>query len=559
MSTSNELIEREIGRFLDSDLAEALCIRGRWGVGKTYSWKLFLAKAAAAKRINLGRYSYVSLFGVNSLDELKYAIFENTVPRDKLAAPANFETFKDLIDSLEGWSRKGAWLARLIPGVQSVFGAAVPGVFLSVRNQIICIDDLERKGSKLEVGDVLGLISFLKEQRNCKVVLLLNDEALPKEGKEEFQKYFEKVIDESVEFSPSPKECAEIAIRGASNFDQQLRKNCEGLGIRNIRIIKKIERIASLLTPLLSGFEPELIENANKAVTLLAWMTYAKDDAPSKEFILHKLRLSYFGSGEKELNDQERKWNSLLRTYEFSHADEFDLALLEGIERGFFDDAQIKAEASKVNARIVAGKAGQTLEKAWAPYHASLDDNVAEVIDSVYNGNIKNIKYITPGNLDAAVRLLKDLGAEDKAQRLLQSFLAERKGEDKLFDLEKNPFGGDIRDPKIIEEFKRLSETRSTLPTPLEALKRIGSGGWGSSDTKALAALSADEFFKFFKSLRNDDLYTAIMGMVNFGSISNLSASDQEIWKAAEVALKRIAAESPLNRRRLGRYGIKVD
>jgi hypothetical protein len=554
---SSELIEREIGRFLDSDLPESLCIRGKWGVGKTYSWKLFLAKAAAANKIRLSRYSYVSLFGINSLDELKYAIFENTVPRENIAASANFETFKDLIDSLEGWGRKGVWLAKLIPGAQSIFGAATPGIFLSVRNQIICVDDLERKGSKLEISDVLGLISFLKEQRNCKVVLLLNDEALPKEGREDFLKYFEKVIDESVEYLPSPKECAQIAINGTSKFDEQLRNNCESLGIRNIRIIKKIERIARLLMPLLKEFEPELIEAANKSVSLLGWITYAKDDAPSKEFIIHKLRSAYFGSGEKELNDSEKKWNLLLRNYGFSHADEFDVAILQGIERGFFDDDQIKAEALKVNATIAAGKAGQTLEKAWAPYHASIDNNTEEVINSVYQGSIENVKYLNPGNLDSAIRLLRDLDAEEKADKLLDLFLAERRNDRDVFDLERYPFSGDIKDKKLNDEFKKRATSQAVTKAPLDALKQIASGGWSATDTNALAALSTDDFYSFFKSLRGDDLYTAVMSVVNFGSISNLSPRDQATWKSAEAALKKIAGESPLNRRRMRRYGIE--
>ena len=49
--------------------------------------------------------------------------------------------------------------------------------------QLICIDDLDRKGEKLRVEDVLGLVSFLREERKCKVALLLNEEQL--QGKDE--------------------------------------------------------------------------------------------------------------------------------------------------------------------------------------------------------------------------------------------------------------------------------------------------------------------------------------------------------------------------------------
>jgi hypothetical protein len=48
--------------------------------------------------------------------------------------------------------------------------------FASIRDQIVCIDDIERKGKDLRTMDVLGLVSLLPEHRLCKVVLILNDE-----------------------------------------------------------------------------------------------------------------------------------------------------------------------------------------------------------------------------------------------------------------------------------------------------------------------------------------------------------------------------------------------
>jgi hypothetical protein len=71
------LVQEEFGKFVARDGAEVLCIKGRWGVGKTYAWGNALEQAQKANTIKLPRYSYVSLFGVNSLDELKFAIFEN--------------------------------------------------------------------------------------------------------------------------------------------------------------------------------------------------------------------------------------------------------------------------------------------------------------------------------------------------------------------------------------------------------------------------------------------------------------------------------------------------
>jgi hypothetical protein len=43
---------------------------------------------------------------------------------------------------------------------------------------IVCFDDFERLSSSMELEEVLGLISELKEQKNCSVVMILNEDEL---------------------------------------------------------------------------------------------------------------------------------------------------------------------------------------------------------------------------------------------------------------------------------------------------------------------------------------------------------------------------------------------
>jgi hypothetical protein len=80
---------------------------------------------------------------------------------------------------------------------------------------------------------------------------------------------------------------------------------------------------------------------------------------------------------------------------------------------------------------------------------------------------------------------------------------------------------------------------------------------WGADDIDTLAALSEDQFCAFFKSLRGDDLNTAVTGIVQFSRISNLGEKDRAICEVA--ALSRIGKESALNRRRVQKFGIKLD
>src|SRR5690349_6724256 len=75
--TTTAVVQAEIARFLQSKEPEVIAISGDWGVGKTYTWNAGLAEVRAKKSYGLGRYSYVSLFGIGSLESLKLAVFEN--------------------------------------------------------------------------------------------------------------------------------------------------------------------------------------------------------------------------------------------------------------------------------------------------------------------------------------------------------------------------------------------------------------------------------------------------------------------------------------------------
>lgn len=52
-----ELVEREIRRFLSTPEPEVICIKGRWGVGKTFAWNRYLTDLRKHRKIALKRYA----------------------------------------------------------------------------------------------------------------------------------------------------------------------------------------------------------------------------------------------------------------------------------------------------------------------------------------------------------------------------------------------------------------------------------------------------------------------------------------------------------------------
>lgn len=184
----------------------AIAINGKWGVGKSYFWKNemtpFLKKELDITPI------YTSVFGKRDENEI----------------------IKDLVSQFLTIENKDADSIRnFIEGTFKLFGknTDMDLVFKffkkeHMKNTIVCIDDFERLSDKIPVQDVLGLISELKENKECSVVVIYNEDELFKndnfnqennKNKSEttkekiiFEKYKEKIFDFQIKFAPPPKE-----------------------------------------------------------------------------------------------------------------------------------------------------------------------------------------------------------------------------------------------------------------------------------------------------------------------------------------------------------------
>lgn len=557
---SIKLVESEIRRFIAAREPEVICLTGRWGVGKTFAWNRYLRDACTNNGVGLKRYSYVSLFGVNSLDEARYAVFENSVTSSGIGIEPSLETLRsNAKDVLERLGKRVFGFLNLTPLTRDYVGGLGPVWFSSVKETLICIDDVERRGQDLSVRDVLGLVSNLKERKACRVVLILNDEALEEE-KEDFQRYFEKVVDACLVFAPSAEDCARIALVSNSRIGRLLAQRCVALGISNIRLIKKIERCVQTVEPLLAEFDEQVLNQAVQSLALLGWSKYEPDSAPSLAFLKTGRAAGLFRVKREELaGEKEASWNALLDAYGWSAMDEFDLVLLDGILNGFFDQSLIAKHGSQLNDNIEAAKRGNSLSNAWKMYHDSFAANEDQVVNSVYESCITNVQYITPVNLNGAVQLLKGLGRPQLATEVIKHYVVSRGKEREIFDLAHYPFTNHIDDPDVVKAFEDKCATIKDERDPTAILLSISKQrGWNPEDIEILTNLSIDRYYEIFKNNEADDLATVIDSCLLFDRISNASAAMAEIPKRAKEALRIIGRESRLNAMRVRKYGIEV-
>lgn len=541
-------------------LQKSWLLREAGGVGKTYSWNKYLVEAKNADRVSLNKYSYVSLFGLNSLEAFKQAIFENVINRELIGTEANVETFIQNTSSLLKAKGRKAFSLFKDSSLLKDFAPLIESLsFLSLSQTLICIDDLERKGLSLEIKDILGLVSLLKEQKNCKVIILLND---GEEGLEDYLKFGEKVVDTELTFAPTAEECASIAYDKDDYEFITLKELTQKLGVRNIRELKKIERLVELAKPLLEEFEQEIKYQAVQSLALFSWCHHCSgsdEDIPSLEFVVNS-GYSNLGIGDDNKEDEDKnKWKSTIQDYGYLLTDDFDLVLAEAVKTGYFVEEDIKREATKKNEEIVASKSEGSFSEAWRLYHDSFDSNSDEVIDGLYDSFKKNVKHISITNLNGTVKLFRELGKDDKASEIIDIYIQERKEEKELFNIDENDFFGDVSDSEIVQKFDEIYKSSVITENAVQVLRRIaGKRGWGQSDEVVLANTSVDEYYDLFKSEKGRHLSSYINACLQFGKFSNSSEQQNQIANRATKALQRIASESEINRRRVRRFGIEL-
>ena len=346
---SLSLIDAEIRRFLSTPTPEVLCIKGKWGVGKTYGWRKFLEGAKHSGELALGRYSYVSLFGLNSLDDLRYAVFESTVSGENIGASPDATSFSQLVEKGGDFARRMRPAAEAFSAFfnrKGVSDVLFKSAFLAVRRQLVCLDDLERAGAGLDARDVLGLVSLLKEERACKVVLLLNDKE--HDQKEEFDRQLEKVADVTLVFDLTSEEAVSIALTGTDSATLLLKKRVVELGITNIRVIKKMERLASRLVKILDGLDDAVLERAVTTLALASWAVQQPSEAPSIDFLRTYNRIAVaMRAGREEVGADIRTFRAKIEGYPFNGPETFDHLIMDGAIAGFFkaDDVRLNGEA----------------------------------------------------------------------------------------------------------------------------------------------------------------------------------------------------------------------
>lgn len=553
---SLKTIREQVLNFLSQSSPSVMAIKGEWGVGKTYGWEALLLEAQKEKMLSAKRYSYVSLFGISSLDKLKYTIFENSIPKDSIGTEPSLESLRTNTFGMLEVLGRGSWSKlKEMPFIKSAAPAVEAFSFMSISDALICIDDLERKGAGLDLKDVLGLVSLLKEKKKCKVILLLNAGT---EATDDYETYKEKVIDIELDFSPTPEESAAIAYDNRQPYHKELSEFTVSLGIKNIRVLTKIGKYIELAIGCFDGTEPELKTQLLQTTALFSWAYYCSrhdEDIPSLDFIESVDSIYYVDS--EHLSDKEKLWKNIILGYSFTKVDILDREIAKLVKQGYLDREKFEVAMSDVNQQVINNKKNNSYMSAWNSFHNSFSDNQQLVTQQLLETFILNIYQVTPGDLDSLVNVFRTLDENDKASSVIDEFISKRRGDVELFNPDNFDFNRKLEDEEIIDRFREIYINEKPKRTIKEVLERIsGQNGWSDEDVEILSCSTEDEFYIYFKALNGPNLTSHVSTCLKFGGFSNGSEKMELIAAKAKSALHKIASESKLNEMRIRKFGM---
>lgn len=505
---------------------------------------------------NYSTYSYVSLFGLQSPQDIWKSIFLN--------AESNKEA---------NWWRKSTKSVEqnsATPTLAKIAGKYVKGVsgldladiaHISIKNHLICFDDIERKSDSLKVNELFGIACHLKEEKSCKVVLILNDEQLLGEHREEFEHRFEKAIDRHIRFTPTAEESFAIVEQSAGNTDidfAYFKQCCTSLDINNIRIIKQVFQSIQSVWNLFESYPAPIKQVVIHSLTLFYWCKYG-DNSPPIEYVRDRHAIQFLRQNTEKTEEQQ-KWDLLLSSYRFHSFDELDVLLLRFLENGYPDANSIKEQAKIIHRRIQNSEKIKRFEDAWARYRNSFANDDEKVLDEIYTAALDSLDAYSLMNLSSAVAFLREFGRESQADNLITAYLNHHANSESVVDFHNYSFRNEVRDAGLIaaiqDHIHKRTESRDPYKVLLDITQRHG---WSEDDLEVLYPLDADDFYHLLKQNPGEELSAIVKQIFSIANHQENHPKLQAMKANAIAALKKIAADSPMNRSRVARYGIMIE
>ena len=372
--TTNTIQDRLI-ELLNSTQSFGIALNGKWGVGKTFFWNQLIEEKFSAKKT-----AYISLFGVETIQQIKNDLLLQIYTQNGFV--------KKIKDKVGSFKLYGMDISLALSWFEKK----------DFENVIVCFDDFERISDKLKLKDVLGLISELKEQKKCTVVLILNKDEL---REDDLSKYKDKIVDYDFNYEPTVAESFSLIKDNLKSFKAYPLEYFQKYKINNIRIMKRVINALNdyaYFEESLKDFkdiEKELVENILEISTINALKLSVDFEKLSKYSMQN-----YLDKKNKEKNED---YDQLLKYINFGYSGYFYMSditynVVDYIKNSIVDKDSLQ---QSINERIKKQKYSSIEEQIRKCTHKARYD-----LNYPYNQYTEDLSAILESNKETLTEII---------------------------------------------------------------------------------------------------------------------------------------------------------
>lgn len=531
-------------------LPAVVSISGAWGSGKTFWWKDYSAQKS--------RHLYVSLFGLNSIEELENrvigAAWGVAEKDDQKRIASGLKSIGDLA-KVAADAFKDVPGAGILGALNGYVGTAVRDAALArLKGCVIALDDIERRSAALTLQQVLGFISQLREVRKASVVVILNEMRLKNEDPELLREFREKVMDCDFQFAISPSTAARVGLSEHPWAIKAAAEIGEAIALRNIRVYQRASTVLSRLQLDVSDMPPRVQDRLANSVVSLCWahFEHEPDVIPTVDQLLAFNSMSAAMAKVARTSEQppDLPYEKTLQKLNW-FADAMDSVIAVIVRTGRMPTDSVRKELDVYLADEHRTQADEEINSVWTLYRSSLNGDDKVLAERVIEVFAKRKEYVGVERLSNAVWLLRKLGYDTDANALVDGQIAFWKANQTSFEALLNDRFRDDTDPYLLEQLKLQPDPVKYTDTKLiYDFFAAGEKHASRKEQRALLDQTADAWEAFLVNLVDDQLNVVIVRIrLAYGTI----AATKELnvtWSRSPLdeALSRLEGRNQINR-----------
>ncbi|EAA6245564.1 hypothetical protein XX58_000740 [Salmonella enterica subsp. salamae] len=551
--------------FLQSD-NKVLVIKGDWGVGKTFLWNKYYNENK--NNLNQVAYSYISLFGKNSLPDLKKDVFHSAtaIKKDKVESSFIHQTeVASGIYSYIPWLNPKEETVHKIPFLKPFMKYAdnIPLLFRAtnaianleyslINNYLICFDDLERRGNGLSIKEIMGFIDELAQRKNCKIVLIFNEESLDNErDRYTFNSYREKIVDFELKYDPSvEKNFNHIFFKNDIEYEHILYL-LNKFSIKNVRFLRKLRQLLLTFDNFLKSADAYVKREFVSHAFILCYGYYLSLDELPYEQLKINLRDGPWFSLSTQADGQDTTADKAFRNLRNTisiHPSEFDFFIDFYIQNGYISSEKDLQDLIRAkNREIELHRLNNKITNIWSMYHDSLSSNEDEFIDELKSVIENESTNIPLSEFDEIICILKDF--EIDCTSYIDAYFLEIHNK---IDITDKRFSYRLRKIRDTDIKSRLAEKARLLKKyecniSAVAKKLAESNSFNPEDIHYLSSLSVDDFVRWMRERGNGVVDEIREGLFMLQGMPGDDSVYEQITLKVKEALVIIASESKIN------------